>query len=52
VDKKEMREALEAARDRLLYHNRGTTHYEGCAADHPDCAALALIERALGKEKE
>lgn len=43
-----VREVLEQAKARIQAHNRGSTHYAGCAQDHPDCAALAAIDKVLG----
>jgi hypothetical protein len=36
----EARKDADQLAERVLYHNRGTTHYEGCEENHPDCKAL------------
>jgi len=42
-----LREALEVERADLMRRTDGSTHYDGCEAFHPKCAALRRINAAL-----
>lgn len=42
-----MSTALDRIRRECVAQVNGSTHYEGCAADHPYCRILAFIQEAL-----
>ena len=44
---RKFRTALEFERDELIRRTAGSTHWEGCALDHPLCASLKRIATML-----
>jgi Mg2+ and Co2+ transporter CorA len=46
----ELKLTLRDIRDRIVTGTAGTTHYEGCEANHRNCALLKLIDRAIAED--
>lgn len=38
---------LREINERFIYKGHGATHWEGCEADHPECAMARRIQKVL-----
>ena len=46
---KRLEDVLLKINDRHIYKQRGSTHWDGCEASHPECAMAREIEAALAE---